>query len=99
MLLNVASRFLEVIFSHFTLLYLIIPCIGSSVQLDSATDPKQSSNKTSTKAKREKTPPLIDFSLDDNKMARVQENSTTINSKKAESKKDWDDDAWELLNQ
>uniref|UniRef100_A0A1I8EU39 Arf-GAP domain-containing protein n=1 Tax=Wuchereria bancrofti TaxID=6293 RepID=A0A1I8EU39_WUCBA len=71
---------------------------GSSVQLDSATDPKQSSNKTSTKAKREKTPPLIDFSLDDNKMARVQENSTTINSKKAESKKDWDDDAWEFFD-
>ncbi|KAK6105345.1 putative GTPase activating protein for Arf family protein [Brugia pahangi] len=72
---------------------------GSSVQLNSATDLKQSSNKTSTRAKREKTPPLIDFSLDDNKMARVQENPTTIGSKKAESKKDWDDDAWELLNQ
>uniref|UniRef100_A0A2K6W1D4 Arf-GAP domain-containing protein n=1 Tax=Onchocerca volvulus TaxID=6282 RepID=A0A2K6W1D4_ONCVO len=85
---------------------------GNSVQLSSIADSKQSSNKISAMAKREQTPPLIDFSLNDNKMvtneamitARVQEDpikitKATINSKKAAPKKDWDDDAWELLNQ
>ncbi|VDP15824.1 unnamed protein product [Onchocerca flexuosa] len=78
----------------------------------SITDSKQSSNKISAMAKREQTPPLIDFSLDDNKMVtneamittRVQEDpikiiKATINTKNAAPKKDWDDDAWELLNQ
>ncbi|EFO15649.2 hypothetical protein LOAG_12860 [Loa loa] len=72
---------------------------STSVQLTSATNPRQFNNKITTRVKKEQTPPLIDFSLDDNKMLCVQENPVTINSKKAGSKKDWDDDAWELLNQ
>ncbi|VBB29740.1 unnamed protein product [Acanthocheilonema viteae] len=76
--------------------------IGSSIQLNSAANPKQFSNETLAKAKREQTPPLIDFSLDDSKIACVEETmitKTTINNKKSTSNKDWDDDAWELLNQ
>ncbi|VDK86044.1 unnamed protein product [Litomosoides sigmodontis] len=77
---------------------------GTSIQSSSAAKPKQFANKTPAKAKREQTPPLIDFSFDDNKTARVQDKSTkmltkTVPKSKAASKKDWDDDAWELLNQ
>ncbi|CAG9536435.1 unnamed protein product [Cercopithifilaria johnstoni] len=76
----------------------------SSIQLSSAANPKQFISKTSARTKREQTPPLIDFSLYDDKTIRVQESpttitKTTINRKKAASNKDWDDDAWELLNQ
>uniref|UniRef100_A0A0R3RQW0 Arf-GAP domain-containing protein n=1 Tax=Elaeophora elaphi TaxID=1147741 RepID=A0A0R3RQW0_9BILA len=102
----IVFRLLEIMFSHELRAFqdLISSCIGSSVQLISTANPKQFSNKASVRAKREQTPPLIDFSLDDNKTTRVRENpttviKTTINSKKAASKKDWDDDAWELLNQ
>ncbi|KAM3721626.1 ADP-ribosylation factor GTPase-activating protein [Dirofilaria immitis] len=81
----------------------------SSVQLSSTTNPKQSSNNISEWTKGEQIPALIDFSLDDTKIvmhetlttARIQETMITkamINSKKTTSKKDWDDDAWELLN-
>uniref|UniRef100_A0A183EMK5 RNA-binding protein n=1 Tax=Gongylonema pulchrum TaxID=637853 RepID=A0A183EMK5_9BILA len=74
---------------------------------------KHSSHKSSLATQKEQTPPLIDFYLDDN--PGVQEPSvlqqekspkitTATNSKKtaavaAPKKKDWDDDAWELLNE
>lgn len=74
--------------------------------------PKHSGNKTSSRSRKEQTPPLIDFYLDDNSGSQTAAATTTstqekpikvaktTNAKKeAPKKKDWDDDAWDLLNQ
>ncbi|VDM96935.1 unnamed protein product [Thelazia callipaeda] len=71
------------------------------------------STENSANRTKEQTPPLIDFYLEDKKHDSyganltekfVQEKSSksagaAVNSKKVAPKKDWDDDAWALLNQ
>uniref|UniRef100_A0A915PQR4 Arf-GAP domain-containing protein n=1 Tax=Setaria digitata TaxID=48799 RepID=A0A915PQR4_9BILA len=87
--------------------------VNCSDSTKSVAESDQSIKKTLPRIKKEQTPPLIDFSLDESKIILpkasvpksliqgnpVVTNKTTICSKNVAPKKDWDDDAWELLNQ